>query len=122
MRHDKRTASIHVLRKDYAMLKKIIFAGLVFFAIGAASRVGWAAGNQDDPGQALSTGAATDNRADPPQADAAAVAAIEPAAGGGNVFTATLDAQKKADKRSQDPDPQATAAEKTRRNTDAGAQ
>ena len=104
------------------MFKETIFAGLVFFAIAAAPTAARAVENQNDPGQAISTGATVDNLAGPSEADAAAVAAIEPAAGGGNVFTATLDAQKKADKRSQDPDPAATAAEKTRRGIDAGVQ
>ena len=104
------------------MLKETIFAGLVFFAAATAPCAARAVESQSAPGQPISAGATVDNLAGPSETDAAAVAAIEPAAGGGNVFTATLDAQKKTDKRSQDPDPAATAAEKTRRNADAGVQ
>jgi len=106
------------------MLKETIFAGLVFFAVATAPTVARAAESQNDPTQARSAGATVDNLTGPSEADAAAVAAIEPAAGGGNIFTATLDmdARKKANKHSQDPDPQATAAEKTRRANSAGVQ
>ena len=103
------------------MFKKTIFAGLMLAALVAAPATARAVANPTDPDQSHYSDAAY-STAEPSPADAAALAAIEPAAGGDNIFTATLKAQKKTSKHSQDPDPAATAAEKTRRVNGADVQ
>jgi hypothetical protein len=101
------------------MFQKLVYAILAFFSALTIWAASAAAGDTSGFGFSLFPNGTPAAFRNPAVIDAAALSAIEPAAGGGNAFSATLETERKNNvvrpARALGPDARNAAAEKTRR-------
>jgi hypothetical protein len=99
------------------MFQKFVYALLAFFSALTIWAASAGASDTSGFGYALFPNGTPAAFKNPAIIDAAALSAIEPAAGGGNAFSATLETERKNAnaRRPMSPDARNAATEKTRR-------